>query len=732
MSSATIGAAAPRIDGPEKLTGRARYAADFQPEGMLHAYGVYSSIARGRLTQLELSSARNMPGVVDIFHHGHFPRLHRSPANFAEENMVDETRLPFEDNRIHYAGQFIALVVAETFEQARAAAYEVRAQYDAEKPIANLDQALAQQTPNSAGNNSRGDADAAFDTASHRIDAVYTTPVETHNPMELHATVAQWQDDRLVVHEATQGVVFARNTLAAVFDLDSSQVEVHAEFIGSGFGGKLWLWPHCIATCAAAREIGRPVQFMLPRQQMFTTVGHRPETRQHLRLAADDTGRLQSLAHDTINATSAINTFVENCGSASGSLYACDNVRVTHATVGSNRGTPTPMRAPGAGVGLFALESAMDELALELNMDPVELRRRNYTEHDGAADLPFSSIHLLETYDRAAERFGWSRRNPEIASMRDGDVVLGWGMASASWDAMRQPADAQVALRADGRVRVSCASQDIGTGTYTVLAQAAASVLGVELERIEVKLGDARLPHGPISGGSWATATLLPAVAEAARAAIQTLTGYAVAPGAAFEGVKKKQIEYANGVLCHGDRRVDFAEILSKQSLAAALGKAHTDGAPQGKYAFRSFGAHFVEIGWQPETAQLTVRRVVSAIDVGRIMNAHTARNQAEGGIMMGLGSALFEATHYDERDALPVNSNYAEYLVPVHADMPELDVILLDHPDYELNEFGARGIGEIGVTGVQAAVANAVYHATGVRIRDLPITLDKLIAETH
>ncbi|HET7314835.1 xanthine dehydrogenase family protein molybdopterin-binding subunit [Salinisphaera sp.] len=732
MSEQIIGAAAPRVDGPDKLTGRAAYAADHFPEGVAHAYGVYSHIASGTIVDLDLAEARRSPGVIEIFHHDNFPKLYRSPATFAQEDMVDETRVPFEDNRVYYAGQFVALVVAETFEQARAAAYKVRVDYDAETTAANLDQAIETNGTVPADSHTRGDADAAFEAAPHKIDATYTTPVETHNPMEMHATTARWADDgRLVVYESAQGVVFARNALAKIFDLEPGKVEVHAEFIGSGFGGKLWIWPHSVATCGAARELGRPVQMMVPRQQMFTTTGHRAQTRQHLRLATDDNGKLVSLAHDTVSATSMINIFPETCGSASISLYGCDNVRMTHATAAANQGTPTHMRAPGAGVGLFALESAMDEMAEVIGMDPVEFRRLNYTDYDSAAGLPFSSIHLLEAFDTAAEAFGWSRRNPEIGAMREGDQIIGWGMASCNWPAMRMPASARVALRADGTAQVHCASQDIGTGTYTIVAQTAAGELGLPLDKIEARLGDSSFPRGPISGGSWATASALPAVAAAAREAIETLKTYAVNPSGPFAGGNIDDLVYTAGTLKDGNgKSATVAEVLNPQSLASAAGDAQTGGAPEGEYSFQSFGAHFVEITWDPGIAELKVTRVASAIDVGQVINAATARNQVEGAVMLSLGSALFEATNYDERDAIPVNNNYAEYLVPVHTDTPKIDVTLLDYPDYALNELGARGIGEIGVTGFQAAVANAVYHATGKRVRDLPITLDKLMDE--
>jgi xanthine dehydrogenase YagR molybdenum-binding subunit len=730
-----IGAARPRIDGPKKLTGGANYASDNHPANMTYAYGVFSTIASGRIANIDMAEAKQMPGVIDIFHHDHFPQLYRTPSSFPQENKVDETRLPFEDDKVYYSGQFVALVVADTFENARAAAYKVKVDYDAnDTTIANLVQASEQgePTPDDGSGHTRGDPDSAWQSAEHKIDVTYVTPVETHNPMEMHASVASWEGDKLVLHEASQGVIFARNTMAKVFGIAPEQVEVHAPFIGSGFGSKLWIWPHAVAAAAASREVGRPVQLVVPRQQMFTTTGHRPATRQQMRLAADQNGKLLSLSHDSVNSTSQVNTVVETTGSCTKSLYSCANLRVSHATIPTNHGTPTAMRAPGAAPGLYALESAMDEMAEAIDMDPLEFRKANYTERDESMDLPFSSVHLMEAFDQGAEKFGWSKRNPEIGSMRSDDgLVVGWGMAACNWEALKQACDARVSLRADGTAFASCATQDIGTGTYTIVAQAVSDITGLPLDKIEVELGDSTYPSGPLSGGSWATATTLPAIAKATRAAIDELKGFATGDEGDFAGTKADDIDFEDGKLVDGNgKSVAYTDVLKSQKLANADGEAHTPGAPKGEYSFRSFGAHFVEVTWDPGISRLRVSRVVSAIDCGQIINQKTAANQVEGAIAMGIGMALFEATEYDERNAVPVNNNYAEYLVPVHADQPDnVDVILLDYPDYEFNEFGARGIGEIGITGMAAAVANAVYHATGKRIRELPIRLEELMS---
>ncbi|GAB7531137.1 xanthine dehydrogenase family protein molybdopterin-binding subunit [Pseudomonas sp. 3A(2025)] len=734
MSQSIIGTPYKRIDGRLKVTGAARYAADHPLPDMTYAYGVYSSIASGRITAIDDKHARGMPGVVAVLHHGNFPALHRTPdvalsfKDMLRAAKVDERRLPFEDDRVSYPGQFVALVVADTFEQARAAALKVKVEYAETAPITSLADALRQKGAREGGRgHKRGDPDAAWHTASTRLDQTYTTPVETHSPMEMHATTAYWRDGKLFVYEGTQGVVNHRNVLANVFDLPEDQVEVHAPFIGSGFGSKLWPWPHSIAACAAAKVVKRPVQLMLPRAQMFTTAGHRPETLQRIRLATDGEGKLVSIRHESFNSTSTTDAYTEACGGVTRSLYSCANVLVNHKNSPLNRGTPTSMRAPGAAPGLFALESAIDELALLRGIDPLALRKLNLATRDESMNLEWSSNHLPEAIDIAAERFGWHTRNPAVGSMRDGDELIGYGMGACNWEAFQVPTDARVILRSDGSALVQCGQQDIGTGTYTVAAQTVAQLTGLPFERIEVQLGSSTFPPGALAGGSWATASILPAVAGATRAALEKLRQYAVMNGGLLAGSEAGSLTVAGGQLVSGERGVSFAEVLKHQRLSRAEGHFQS-GAKGGDFSYRSFGVHFVEVRWDPGISRLRVARVVSAIDVGKVVNPLAARNQVEGAIIMGLGMALFEASENDPRSGLPVNNNYAEYVVPVHADLPDIEITLLDYPDYNLSEFGARGIGEIGVTGLAAAVANAVYHATGKRIRSLPITKEKLM----
>jgi xanthine dehydrogenase YagR molybdenum-binding subunit len=734
MRSQTIGISHKRIEGRHKLSGTARYAADHSFPGMLYAYGVFSTVAHARVVAIDDREAASMPGVVGVFHHRNFLDIHQAPkipvdlGAVLSWRIMEEHRLPFEDDRIYYAGQFVAIVVADTFEHARAAAHRVQITYDEHEPIKSLAEGLARHGFKNGGGHTRGNADVAFADASHKIEAIYTTPVEAHNPMEMHATTAYWDGGKLIVYEASQAVVNHRNVLADVFDLTPECVEVRAPFIGSGFGGKLWAWPHSIATCAVARLVGRPVQLVVPRAQMFTTVGHRPETVQTLRLATDDNGRLCAISHESVNATSVIEDYTETCGDMTKSLYSCPNVTTRNNHSAVHRGTPTSMRAPGAAPGLFALESSIDEMAIAIGMDPLTFRQLNVAAKDESTGLPWSSNHLQEAMAQAADRFGWHRRNPVVGAMREGDTIIGYGMAACNWEAFRVASDARVTLRADGSALAQCGLQDIGTGTYTIFAQTVAQLTGLPFERIEVELGSSAFPPGPVSGGSWATASGMEALAGATRAALRQLMQFAVAKGAPFAGAKPEDLNVEGGTLKLGDRSAAFSAVLESQRLARAEGRYHSDGVDMTRYSFRSFGAHFVEVRWDPGISRLRVSRVVSAIDVGKIINPVAARNQVEGGIVMGIGMALFEAADYDARNGMPVNNNYAEYVVPVHADQPDIDVIFLDYPDYHLGEFGARGVGEIGVTGIAAAVANAVYHATGKRVRSLPITLEKLM----
>lgn len=731
MNTTVIGLPQNRYEGRAKVTGRANYAADHRVPGLAHAYGVMSPIAAGEIARMDTTAAARAPGVLAVLHHGNIEQLHRFEEDMSAGAKAAEERPPFEDEKIYYAGQFVALVLAETFEQARAAAHLVRVEYRAAPHVLTLDEGIAAhgQKFQDDEKNARGDADGAFARAPVQLDATYTTPVEVHNAMELHATIAEWEGDRLTLHDSTQWVFGQPRTLARVLGISEDKVVVKAPFIGGGFGSKLFLWPHVTLTAVASRHLRRPVKFVLPRQLQFTTAGHRPFTRQRLQLGATPEGKLLAIRHDSHSHTSLVTEFVESCGEATPALYECANVATTHHLVPVNVGTPTSMRAPGACPGLFALESAMDELALRLGIDPVELRLRNLPARDHDKGAPWSSNHFETCIRQAAERFGWARRQPQVGAMRDGRDVLGWGFASASWPAHRQAAQARVEFRGDGTARIECATQDIGTGTYSVIASVVSEMTGLPPHRIDVAIGDSTFPRGPISGGSMATATVVPAVAAATRDALAKLFA-AMARGEANDSRRSAaSLSIAAGMVRGGRHFVPLGRAVSSTGRTGIVGEATAQpGDEKEKYAFRSFGAHCVEVRWDPAITRLRVSRIVSVIDAGRIINAKTARNQIEGALVMGLGMTLMEEAVYDRRDGRVVNDNLADYHMMVHADMPELDVTLLNEPDPHIGDFGAKGLGEIGITGIAAAVAAAVYHATGKRIRDLPITIEKLL----
>jgi xanthine dehydrogenase YagR molybdenum-binding subunit len=745
--TSVIGKPQPRIDGPFKVSGTAMYASDFHFPDLLYAVPIEATIANGKIQKLDAAAAERMPGVRAIFHRANIGKIFRSVMGKGMEGICIERRPPFEDDVIRYYGQYVALAVADTFESAKAAADAVRVTYSKEKPNVSPDlkaeddpQVVATTYgPEHRLQSERGNPDAAFASAPVKLDQTYVTPSETHNPIELQGTTAIWDGQMLTLYEESQAIFNMRSVLAQMFGLPKENVRVITKFVGSGFGSKLWPWTHCPLAAAAARKLGKPVKLVLSRRMMFQTAGHRARTQQRMRLGATPAGKLVSLMQDYVYERSMLDDYHENCGEATAFHYSVPNLRVKFGRARRNIGSPSDMRGPGAVPGLYASESAMNELADQLKIDPVQFRVLNEPKIDESLGVPFSSRHLLECLQLGAEKFDWSKRTPEVGSMKRDGLTLGWGMATAAWVAARFAAEANIQLRDDGTTRIACGTQDIGTGTYTILAQLAAEKAGVTLDKVEVALGDTSLPEGPVSGGSMATASVIPAVLAAADDAIKSLLTVATTtPGSPFEKRKNDELAFESGrvfVKANGPASgVPFADLLRRADLRFVTGSGKSNATfgeekkEKPKFSTHSYGCHFVEVTWQAEIARLRVNRVVSVMDAGRIINPLTGRNQIEGAVVMGIGMALFEHTAYDPQNGAPINSNVADYIMAVNADVPKLEVHFLDYPDKEINPLGARGIGEIGLAGIAAAITAATHHATGVRIRELPITIDKLI----
>jgi xanthine dehydrogenase YagR molybdenum-binding subunit len=716
--------------------GKATYAAEFATANVAHAVIVGAPGAKGKITALDTAAAEKAPGVLSVLTHKNAPKL---PGASKVQEGVDRKLQNLQDDEIRYSDQPIALVVADTLEHARHAASLVKVTFDVgtlaldletERPRAYAPKSLNGKPPDS----NKGDVDKAFASGKTKVEQTYSTPDEHHNPMEMHATIAVWQgEDKVAVYDATQGVAGVQKKVSTLFGVAPENVRVISHYVGGGFGSKGSPWSHIGLAVMAAKVTQRPVKIMLTRAQMFGFVGHRPTTSQKVALAADATGKLLAVRHETLSYTSPIDEFMEPCGLATRMLYACDNIKTTHRLVKLDVSTPTFMRAPGEASGTYALESAMDELAVALDMDPLELRLKNYAEKDPDEDKPWSSKELRACYKQAAEKFGWGKRNKKPRSTKDGHWLVGMGMATATYPANQRDSSAVARIRPDGTALVQAGSQDIGTGTYTIMTQIAADALGMPVEKVTFELGDSKLPPTPVSGGSQTASSTGSAVKMACLAARQQLVELAIADAASpLKGLAAADVEAEGGALISkkdATKRDPIGEVVKrakKEELSVTIGTKPKD--DRKSHSCHSFGAHFVEVRVDEATGEVRVSRVVSAFAAGKILNAKTARSQYLGGIVWGIGLALTEETHRDPRNGRVANRSLQDYHVPVNADVPAIDVIMVDEKDPFVNEIGAKGIGEIGITGIGAAIANAVYNATGKRVRDLPITLDKLL----
>ena len=738
------GMAVSRTDGRAKVTGTAHYAAEIPAPDLAYGVVVGGTVARGRIKAIDGDAARGVPGVIDVITHENRPKMRGN--DLAYKDMTAPGGSPFRplfSSRVFWSGQPVALVVAETFEAARHAASLVRVTYDIEghdtNLLATLNRAYTPR-PMKAGftpPGSKGDAEQAFAAAPVKIESEYYNAVEHHNPMEMFAsTVVYGEDGHLTIYDKTQSSQNSRWYVSHVFGLSKNKVTVRNPYVGGAFGSGLRPQYQLPLAVMGALKLKRSVRVVLTRQQMFS-FGHRPETWHKIKLAADKEGKLQAVWHEAIQETSRLEDYVEVVVNWSGQLYACDNIHLGYQLVEQDRATPIDMRAPGAAHGVHALEVAMDELAYELRMDPLDFRLKNYAEHNHLEDKPFSSKELRQCYRLGAERFGWKDRPVEPRSMRDGDELIGWGMATGIWDSLVMIARVSAVLHADGRLVVSSAASDIGTGTYTVMAMIAAERLGLPLERVTFQLGDSTLPLAPVEGGSSHVTTVGGGVAGACDKLKATLLKLAQREPA-FKGLKVKDVEFADGRI-HPHGQPDRGILLT--SLLARAGRDRIEEKylmtpqmlKQRKFSRAVHSAVFVEVRVNERLGMVRVTRAVSAVAAGRIINAKTAASQVSGAVVWGISQALHEETFTDHRLGRFMNHNYAEYHVAVNKDIHAIDVIFADEEDRIVSrQLGAKGVGEIGIVGVAAAVANAVFHATGKRLRTTPITPDKMLLGEH
>lgn len=716
VANPQTGRALGRIEGRLKVAGAARYAAEHFFPGLAHGVLVQAPFGVGRVTRLDKMAALAMPGVLAVIDDD---RLLRIPGDFASPEAP-----PQGVEEVVYFRQPIAVVVAESYEAARAGAQAVRVEFEAAEGAFDFESArhAAEPPENDLGglfaiHTEQGDLEAGLRDAAATIDAVWTTPSQSHAPMEPHASVAVWEGDRVTLHGSYQSPIVTRNQLASSLRIAPEQARVVSRYVGGGFGSKLGVMPEAVAAAVAAQRLGRPVKVAMARQHVFDMVGRRPETWQRIRLGADSEGRLSAIAHETVTSQLAGEIFFEPAGIATHFLYAAPHRMIDHRLVRLNKVVGVSMRAPGEAVGMLSLECALDELAETLGLDPVELRLRNEPERNPETGAPFSSRALVQCLRQGAERFGWAARNTTPGGRREGEWLIGHGMAASARGNLLGPTSARVGIGADGRVTVATEMTDIGTGTYTILAQIAADLLGTRVEQVEVRLGDTEDPVSAGSGGSWGAASAGSAVYAACAALRETL--------AAAAGCDPAAMRLADGMLEAPGLRRPIADLVGNG--LEVEGKVEPGRANQ-EFHQASYGAHFCEMRVNATTGETRVARWTSVLAAGRLLNRRTALSQATGGIIFGIGGALTEDLVHDPRSGKIVNRDLGEYHLPAHADIPPLDVVFLEERDHAANPLLSKGIGELGISGAGAAVANAIYNATGVRVRDYPITLDRLL----
>jgi xanthine dehydrogenase YagR molybdenum-binding subunit len=723
-----------RYSGRDKVTGKAKFSAEFPVENVVYAYIVQSTIPKGAVTAIDQTAAAKASGVLAILTPFNAPKLPvASPAPPASRHIT-----VLQEKEVFYNGQPIALVVARSMPEAMRAANLLKITYSRQPPLLNFKGRLNEARPpkqqgREPADTKRGDLAAGFAQSAVKVDVTYSTPIQNHNPMEPHATIAWWEGDKLNVYDATQYITGDRGVLAKTFGIPLDNVRVQCPFVGGGFGCKGSTWSHVVLAAMASRVVGKPVKLALERGQMFGPVGSRPATVQNVKLGATPDGRLLAIQHDAIVHTSVMEDFLEASAAQTRFLYNSESNETSHRMVDMNLGVGTFQRAPGEATGTIALECAMDELAHKLNIDPIQLRLINYAEKDVSRDRPWTEKSLRQCYTDAAERFGWSKRNPHPGQQREGNKLIGYGMATATYGANRSAASAIVRILPNGRAFIGCGTQDLGTGAYTVLAQACAQGLNIDPALVDVKLGDSTLPKAPVSGGSQSTASIGPAAFDAAIQAKLKLFELAVNDAQSpLHGLKAADLDTLDGkVFAKADsgKSETFAAILQRAGNQSVEATASSEpGQDRTAYTSQSFGAVFAEVAVDIDTHMVHVRRIVATYDIGTLVNQKTGINQLEGGIVWAISFALHEDAIIDPVYGRTVNESLAEYHVPVNADIGTIDVTVTGIPDTKFSPLGARGIGEIGITGAAAAVGNAIFNATGKRVRDYPITLDKIM----
>jgi xanthine dehydrogenase YagR molybdenum-binding subunit len=726
-----------RVDGKAKVTGAAKYSAEYALPGLLYGVLVGSTIAKGSIASIDTKNAEKAPGVTAVLTYQNAPKV---PGYTGGNNQAGSPTWGgglkiFASEKIYYYSQPVALVMADTFERATQAAALIKVQYNKQEHRTDLSSNIpATAAPKNArlAEYKRGEGDT-YKSAPVVVEAEYIMPIEVHLPMELHSTIAVWDaPDKVTVYDKTQGVKSTQRSVMQAFGLKEENVKVISQFVGGGFGSALRTWPHVIATVMGALKTGKPVKLVLHREQMFTQVGYRPHTIQKIGLGATKDGKLTGITHDAWSQTSSYEEFTEGTVNMSKFMYACPNVVTRYKIAPLDLSTPTWMRGPGEATGSFALESAIDELAYALDLDPLELRLRNYAETDPERNRPFSSKFLKECYQLGADSIGWWKRDRKPRSMQENGWLVGYGMSSGVFGAFRGNATVLARLMADGSLIVQSAVADSGPGTATTMTQIASNVMGLPTSKVTFLLGDSSLPPGPTQGGSTTTSTLGSAVHEACVALQQKMADAAIKEGGLFAGAKKEDVVFKDGnvTLPDGSKKISYSDFLRQSNLPSIeVTQESRGGGPQSQqYSMYSFSVHFTKVHVHPATGVVRVKQVTTVADAGKIVSEKTAASQMIGGVVGGIGMALTEEAVIDHRFGRIINNNFADYHVPVHADCPHIEALFVNKPDPIINPMGSKGMGEIALIGFAASVANAVYHATGKRVRELPITPDKVI----